>query len=105
MNRLYQGKVTAIGYRSLLIGDSLKAMRIGHSPQAQPFDADPEKNREQWQSALPSTTKHADYAKWIGRKRTQGTQMIGYRSLNIGDSAKPLGEVSNSLTSLSTLND
>jgi hypothetical protein len=74
----------AIGYRSSLIGDSTKA---------QPFDADPNKNREQWQSALPSPAKHANHAKWTGRKRTQKPQryfLSGSISFSTSDGEKPL---------------
>jgi hypothetical protein len=112
MNRIYQGKVTAVE----IPFPSSEGSGVGQpkddqgNPKWKPFDADPNKNREQWQSARPSTAKHANHAKLPGHKRAQRTQMIGYRPfavpviLSASTGERNKGEVSRLASQLSTIN-
>ena len=75
MNRIYQGKVTAVE----IPFPSSEGSGVGHSkgdqgkPKWKPFDSDAKKNRAQWPSALPVPSKP-----------------IGNRSSVIGHSPKAL---------------
>ena len=70
MNRIYQGKVTAVE----IPFPSKEGSGVGQSkdeqgkPKWKPFDSDAIKNREQWPSALPHPLA-IGYSAWLIRRR------------------------------------
>src|SRR3990172_8651913 len=92
MNRIYQGKVTAVE-----IPDGKDDQG---KPKWKPFDSDAKKNREQWPSALPDPLA-IGYSTWVIRRRRWSSLIgdspkahaVGYRSLVIGHSPQALDAV------------